>query len=72
MLLIDSYKGGDREGAGTDLEVFIVDGLREVSEVDLSVERKGGGALDQPLNLCTAEILAALRQIPQVHVLAQE
>ena len=57
---------------GLHLYIVLVYGLREVVHIHLPIEGKGSGALYKTLNLCATEVLGALRQLPQVHVCAQE
>lgn len=54
------------------LEVVLIYGLGQVVDIHLPIQRKGCGALDEALDLCPAEVLGSLRQLPQVHIRAQE
>mmetsp|Transcript_18438 Transcript_18438/g.48130 ORF Transcript_18438/g.48130 Transcript_18438/m.48130 type:complete len:560 (-) Transcript_18438:737-2416(-) len=54
------------------LEVVLVHGLAQVRDVDLPVQRERDRALHQPLDLRSREVLRALCQADDIHILPQE
>ena len=52
--------GGGGGSSGPCLQVVVVHGLAEIRRVNLPVQTKGDGALDESFDLCSGEILRPL------------
>lgn len=58
--------------AQSDLDVVLVQGLVQVVDVNIAVQRITGCALHQTLNLSPTEVASELSEPLQIHVVAQE